>query len=133
MAFRSVVVPVVAWLALTAALPAPLSASGDGTFSMRGFSFTRHADADLDFSSRWRVTVCTSSRARIRIRAVFDSIDFGRETRRVVRHQPADCTRHRLRFDGPQWEGGTDSRLRVAWRDLRRRSPWLSAGDPAPD
>jgi hypothetical protein len=120
-------------LGLGFAFPSGALANGNQTLSLRDLSFTRSADRDLTFYSHWRVTICTSSGARVRIRAIFESIDFGRETRRVVRRQRAGCKRHRLRFVGPQWEGLTESRLRVAWRGLRRGSAWHEASDPAPD
>jgi hypothetical protein len=40
---------------------------------------------------------------------------------------PAGCSRHRLRSDDFE-EGPVDSRLRVAWRDQRRRTPMADRG-----
>ena len=74
------------------------NANGGAAFSLQNFRFTWRADADLDYTSRWRITICTTAPARVRIRAILDSIDFGRESHRFVRRQGraakrTDCTR----------------------------------------
>jgi hypothetical protein len=138
------VVPRTARLALlgliaAAAVCVPSAAANGRTgFMVRGFDFTRDADFTEDgtffYGARWAVTICTPRRARVRIRAVLESEEFGREEYRFVRRQGPGCKRHRFRRDGvAEGEGGYDSRLRLAWRDQRRRTAWLSADDPAPD
>jgi hypothetical protein len=110
-------------------------ANGDGSFSLQRFSFRAVASVtdDLRIAYRWRVTVCTARRARLRISAIVVT-DFGPERNRFVRRQGAGCTRHRLRALGENlFEEEAVSMLRVAWRSERRHTRWLSAGDPAPD
>jgi hypothetical protein len=111
-----------------------VDANGDSSFSVHRFSFrTVVENAKLAFGYRWRVTVCTPQSGRVRIRAIVESLDFGIERHRFVRRQPGGCKRHRLRAAAQIPEGSTDSMLRVAWRNERRRTPWLTSGDPAPD
>jgi hypothetical protein len=113
---------------------APAHANGAASFSLHGFTFATVVENDqLDFGYRWRVTICTPGSGRVRIRAIVESFDFGTERHRFVRRQPAGCQRHRLRAFAEIPEGSTDSMLRVAWKDERRRTGWLSSGDPAPD
>ena len=112
---------------------APVGANGDATFSLHHFVFTRYADNDLNYFARWRITVCTSGPARLRIRAVIQSDFPGPDRFRFVRRQPAGCTRHRLQRAGADDEEPVASMLRVAWREQRRHTGWLEAGDPAPD
>jgi hypothetical protein len=106
-------------------------------FSLRNFNYTRDAYLESvgpgaqDFVNvhKWRVTVCTPRPARLRIRGI---VDFGTESFRFVRRQPAGCTRHRMRGESDEYpEGFTESRLRVAWRNQRLRTRSLAANDPA--
>ena len=122
-------------VALLAGLPSttPARANGDATFSLHRFVFSRYADSDLNYFVRWRITICTSSPARLRIRAVVESDFAGPNRFRFVRRQPAGCTRHRLQRAGADDEEPVASMLRVAWRDQRRHTGWAEAGDPAPD
>jgi hypothetical protein len=125
-------------IAAGAVWASPAAANGETRFALRGFDFVRYADfaedGGLVYGARWAVTVCTPRRARVRIRAIVESIDFGREVHRFERRQGPGCRRHRLVKDGAaNWGGEADSRLRVAWRDQRRRTAWLPESDPAPD
>jgi hypothetical protein len=120
-------------LAVGLADTTPVRAEGLTTFSLHRFAFSRYADGDLDYFARWRITVCTSGPARLRIRAVLQSDFPGSEQFRFVRRQPEGCTRHFLRRPGANDEGPVTSMLRVAWRDQRRHTRWIEAGDPAPD
>jgi hypothetical protein len=116
-------------------------ANGGPAISLRDFAYDRTAyltepdrygGQDFVNVNLWRVTVWTSRPARLRIRVIvyFDSPG----EYRFVRRQPAGCTRHRLRGESDQYpEELTESRLRVAWRNQRRRTRWLEASDPAPD
>jgi hypothetical protein len=115
-------------------------ANGDAAFSLRNFDYTRTAPLVPDPGSgqtfidinHWRVTVCTSRPARLRIRAIVVSVDFGIQRFRFVRRQPGGCTRHRLRAENEVFpEEDTESRLRVAWRGERRRTSWLNESNPA--
>ena len=111
-------------------------ANGKRAFSLRNFDYSRtahleptgHGGQDFVNVHKWRVTVCTPRPARLRIRAiVFGDTDF-----RFVRRQSAGCTRHRLRGESDAYpDGFTESRLRVAWRNQRLRTRWLTAEDPA--
>jgi hypothetical protein len=112
-------------------------ANGGPDFWLRNFDYTRdaylenvgHGAQDFVNVHEWRVTVCTPRPARLRIRAI---VDFGTEQFRIVRRQPAGCTRHRLRGESDEYpEGFTESRLRIAWRNQRLRTRVLSANDPA--
>jgi hypothetical protein len=128
-----------AWLT-ESHLAAVAHANGESGFSLRDFTYDRTAyltkpdrygGQDLVNVNLWRVTVCTSRPARLRIRAIVLELPHDY---RFVRRQPAGCKRHRLRAASDQYpEGLTTSRLRVAWRNQRRRTRWLEAADPAPD
>lgn len=135
--FRMVRVGLLAMLASGSVLVMTAHANGEESFSLHRFSFTTVAAVvgeDLRIEYRWRVTVCTPRRARLRIRATVDSLDFGSESHRFVRRQAAGCTRHRLHADSTIFaEGSVDSMLRVAWKNQRRHTRWVIGDDPAPD
>ena len=112
-------------------------ANGDPAFTLRNFDYFRTAYVgETEYGeefinvNNWRVTVCTPRPARLRIRAI---VDFRPEAR-FVRRQPAGCTRHDMRADSDEYPVFvTDSQLRVAWRNHRQRTHWLTDDDPAPD
>lgn len=135
---RIVRIALLALVAAGAVWASPAAANGEARFALHRFDVTRYADFTEDgnffYGARWAVTICTPRRALVRIRAILESDEFGREVHRFLRRQGPGCRRQRFRRDGAaEGEGGYESRLRVAWRDQRRRTAWLLADDPAPD
>jgi hypothetical protein len=96
-------------------------ANGARELSTHGFRFTvvDRYPAGL----RWRVVICTSRAARVRIRAFVDNVEFHRY--HFVRRQRAGCRLHRLRLEDEDIDIGVDttSWLRLAWRDQRSKTP----------
>jgi hypothetical protein len=108
----------------------PATASSERSFALRGYVFDIEEvfNRQAPFVLKWRVTVCTSSPAKIRVRAITVEPRKGEGAwSPFVRRQSEGCTRHRFRsFNAPFHQEGDDlrSRLRVAWRGQRLRTPW---------
>lgn len=111
------------------AAPGAAHANGDAEFSVRGYRFGGETGAfygipDHEWVLTGRLTVCTSSGARIRLRAITYQPGFDiTATSRFVRRQEAGCKRYRFRAPNDTFhEADVRSRLRVAWRDRRLRT-----------
>jgi hypothetical protein len=123
-------VVVAALLAASVGTGAVANPDGQASFTLRGYVFDIDEvfNRQAPFVLKWRITVCTSRPARIRVRAITVEPQTGEGAwSPFVRRQPEGCTRHRFRsFNAPFHQEGDNlrSRLRVAWRDLRLRTPW---------
>jgi hypothetical protein len=116
-------------LAVLVGSGAPARANGEASFALRGYAFDIEEvfNRQAPFVLKWRVTVCTSRPAKIRVRAITVAPTGEGAWSPFVRRQPEGCTRHRFRsFNAPFHQEGDDlrSRLRVAWRGQRLRTPW---------